>query len=795
MNSMTFLELLKEHDIVIPVIQRDYAQGRREERRVREGFVAALKEALTENRTLMLDFIYGEVEDDVFLPFDGQQRLTTLFLLHWYAAARKEAFSPQHDKFRERLRRFRYEVRESSQSFCRELAEHADILRQNASGSEKPSFLITDACWFSPAWNHDPTVTGMLTMLDAIHVSFSDVPCLMERLEAADCPVRFYFARLSKLGNSADDIFITMNARGKHLTAWEHFKAQFLPWIRETYPERADDMARKLDNDWLDVFWTHFAGRSNKEGKDGAAVTDRCFSAFLQYMADLMLALPDKRAADDTDGPTDEDLFSRMTAALSPSRISLCPDKDNMVFLCAVLDALHERILPEGKGIASFFADRFVVASAATMPVAGKISLFSQSGERTDLFRLCCEGRLTHAESFILFACLLMLTESTPAKDAARRLRILRNVLEHSSHEFVPEYKARQLREVHELMVKGRLAEKSRFNSWQIREEKAKENLRNAHEGNTELQESLDYLEDHPLLRGRIAVFSRRSDDSGQNEKNIVFDNGTVIQGRTFFLQAFAVPYDVMVRGLLRFGNYALPVRQRFFFGSQKSADRKELFSSSPDTPHFRRMRKTLQRLMQATENAENLEDAINHMAELWLRRCEQKRRLPWRYYFVKYKAMRPDACDTQGYYAWEMLPKRHFEWLQPLGADLRSQYWSPFLWSVYLAAQQTCPSSLSWETAGKWQRPLLPHDLALWCDEFSWIIGNSEAWDAPLNRTQKRWLHKLHECCPAVDENGVLPIPGVDSDEDDSPRYRLFDATDRIELILPVLQAVSRMK
>ena len=87
----------------------------------------------------------------------------------------------------------------------------------------------------------------------------------MERLTAKDCPVRFHFARLSELGNSADDIFITMNARGKQLTAWEHFKAQFLPWLRETYPDCADDITRKLDNDWLDVFWSGFpAGRTVK---------------------------------------------------------------------------------------------------------------------------------------------------------------------------------------------------------------------------------------------------------------------------------------------------------------------------------------------------------------------------------------------------------------------------------------------------------------------------------------------------------------------------------------------------
>ena len=31
-----------------------------------------------------LDFVYGSKKNNVFIPLDGQQRLTTLFLMHWY---------------------------------------------------------------------------------------------------------------------------------------------------------------------------------------------------------------------------------------------------------------------------------------------------------------------------------------------------------------------------------------------------------------------------------------------------------------------------------------------------------------------------------------------------------------------------------------------------------------------------------------------------------------------------------------------------------------------------------------
>ena len=76
--------------IIIPKIQRDYAQGRDDNdiNRIRERFLSALFEAVT-NKPVTLDFIYGDIDEEgIMTPLDGQQRLTTLFLLHWYAAVK-----------------------------------------------------------------------------------------------------------------------------------------------------------------------------------------------------------------------------------------------------------------------------------------------------------------------------------------------------------------------------------------------------------------------------------------------------------------------------------------------------------------------------------------------------------------------------------------------------------------------------------------------------------------------------------------------------------------------------------
>src|SRR5690606_36712690 len=84
-EKLTFLELISKHKIEIPIIRRDYAQSRAGKEELRTNFLTALLKAVNGEK-VELDFIYGSVKGDVFQPLDGQQRLTTLFLLHWYVA-------------------------------------------------------------------------------------------------------------------------------------------------------------------------------------------------------------------------------------------------------------------------------------------------------------------------------------------------------------------------------------------------------------------------------------------------------------------------------------------------------------------------------------------------------------------------------------------------------------------------------------------------------------------------------------------------------------------------------------
>ena len=89
MAKISFWELLTKYEVVIPIIQRDYAQGRDGKEHIREKFLTQIKNALdNSNQSGELDFVYGTAKDGRFYPLDGQQRLTTLWLLHWFIASK-----------------------------------------------------------------------------------------------------------------------------------------------------------------------------------------------------------------------------------------------------------------------------------------------------------------------------------------------------------------------------------------------------------------------------------------------------------------------------------------------------------------------------------------------------------------------------------------------------------------------------------------------------------------------------------------------------------------------------------
>lgn len=276
-KKLSFSKLFLEESINIefPIIQRDYAQGRDSAGIIRDNFLNALFQYLDANIPGQdLDFIYGDVdENSTLIPLDGQQRLTTLFLLHWYLSN----IDGKHQDFKKMLvhedglSRFSYKIRPSSNDFVNALLNcELSIPKDNLFSI---SNSIKDSSWFFLSWQKDPTVKSMLSMLDAIHQKFWNTNGWYDRLTDNDNPIiTFQYLPLSGYGLT-DDLYIKMNSRGKPLTAFENFKAklegELLLQISElkTYEltlnnEKTVVDAKKyfsfqIDTKWADLFWVY----------------------------------------------------------------------------------------------------------------------------------------------------------------------------------------------------------------------------------------------------------------------------------------------------------------------------------------------------------------------------------------------------------------------------------------------------------------------------------------------------------------------------------------------------------
>lgn len=244
---MTYSKLIDAYDfIVIPKIQRDYAQGRskNEDARAEDVRTNILNDIFSNRLDHKIDFqiVFGTVEERhsstgdslmTFIPIDGQQRLTTLFLLSLYRNKRwNEENSPK----------FIYETRRAATEFCYAVT----INKWIGFPSSKPSEAIINSVWFMDYWQQDPTVDSMLRMLDVIHTRV--------KVEKLDYPnidnIVFSFFDLGK-HNISENIYLKMNSRGKPLTSFENIKAE----IEKKIVHLPENWKRDIDTIWIDSFW------------------------------------------------------------------------------------------------------------------------------------------------------------------------------------------------------------------------------------------------------------------------------------------------------------------------------------------------------------------------------------------------------------------------------------------------------------------------------------------------------------------------------------------------------------
>lgn len=413
-NTVIFFDFLKEYNIQIPVIQRDYVQGLAltdKSKEKRDDFVKKLMNALLPDGTpCHLDFVYGGREsfghamvengNAPLLPLDGQQRLTTLFLLHWILLQKNVKAAPIEDEqesliFRSRmdvLARFTYKTRISSGRFCQKLTEM--LAKPDSLLSEQ----IMDKYWYDHDMQSDPTVKAMMQMLSYMEEMLKSEPycrhiheMLENLLDTSRQCITFDVLDMEQY-NLTDGLYVKMNARGKELTPFENWKASFTDMVECSFKEEKERFSYSMEHEWNDVFWKiayqNYLNNKETNRKESPKIDDLFMNFFNNITRLFFFIIPENQTLNAEDYNTG--LWSTVEGVY----------KDN-TWCCArlfdMLDTLYEIDKANGS-IKDFFSDIF-----SASPQKDRVCLFDDS---TDLFEAACSSGNFSAGHIILFAVL-----------------------------------------------------------------------------------------------------------------------------------------------------------------------------------------------------------------------------------------------------------------------------------------------------------------------------------------------------------------------------------------------------
>lgn len=619
-TKYTFWKLLSEYKVEIPIIQRDYAQGREDKKveNIRKEFLKNLYDAINDDKkSLDFDFVYGSIEieenNKKMIPLDGQQRLTTLFLLHWYLATKDGRI----DDAKEILSKFTYETRISARSFCTSLIKKGIELKEG-----KVSDAIKDSHWFFMSWEQDPTVKSMLNMLDDIQAQFSNTNGFYEIIKRdveCNAPITFRFLKLEDYG-LADSLYIKMNARGKALTDFENFKAKFGKIINRVNNIKYNEFSNKIDNCWTDVFWNY---RDSNE-----KTIDSSFMRYMYFITEMLYVKTVDRSG--TVSPFNYD--DRNIPIVNYEIIeAVYSKKENIDYFIDAVDFGTKLGQTPDEYMNKVFSKKYS---------KGKVSIFDGS---SNLWSKCLKG-----ENFGIFEKVLLFSiidRAIRIKDYSINdnlidyVRVVRNLLLRVRQARNTRYNANLRYEniKEQLCAIGKLIDKnlcvyevikntqlklSGFSKDSIQSEREKGNLISS---NRNFRDKIAELEDNILFKGCI-----------DNLLSIIVANPTVDLNKEIN-EIWGNENNLLIRGLLAVGDYSVTIGysglgERKYFGNKNEWN---LILTRTDRDASG-IRKVLEEFLIKYRNANgtNSKEKINNIIDNYIINCNEK---DWRYYFIKY--------------------------------------------------------------------------------------------------------------------------------------------------------------
>ena len=418
-------EFASRSGVAIPIIQRDYVQGADVNFEKRDSFMNSLFNSLLKNEPYEIDFIYGSSDEmngtEYFQPVDGQQRLTTLALIGWIL--NQKTGMAYNDVFRP----ITYTSRPSSEQFCKELFAY-----RLPEGYGVISKHITDVPgWFSDRWLSDPTVNAMLDFLDKADSMLSAEPYLSAIDNMAErffkgSPIEFELLDMKAL-HLNDDLYIKMNARGKLLTPFENWKAEFEGHLKTNFntatydygyvpdcnekPTLLQYFEYAIEHEWCNLIWPIAYAKWNILNEtDRRKVIypriDEYFMNLLDYVSRFKFFASIQNVEKELEACKLKEVRMLYDREKDRTRMSVYNDRQNIVLLFRILDILVT-IQKNYSDFYSFFNRYFISSEKATESANitdFRVNLFD--APTVDLMTLCFENKMQATTEVMLWAVL-----------------------------------------------------------------------------------------------------------------------------------------------------------------------------------------------------------------------------------------------------------------------------------------------------------------------------------------------------------------------------------------------------
>ena len=284
-ETYTLAELFSgNRRIVIPDLQRDYCWGNETNKKASgevgelvSDFINNLIEqfGLQDSDELSLGLFYGyEVPANHIQLCDGQQRLTTLYLLLGLLNKKTGKFrhhliSDYEYKHDDKEPYLNYAIRESSLYFL------SDLVCRFFIGGDEEVETIRKSEWFFNEYNLDPSINSMLSALKIIEKLLADkeVSWLESFGDWLLHKLTFLYFDMENRRNG-EETFVVINTTGEPLSATQNLKPLVI--AADINKDRQD-----VDKGWEDIetwFWKH---RCLENGNDTA---DAGFAEFLRWV-------------------------------------------------------------------------------------------------------------------------------------------------------------------------------------------------------------------------------------------------------------------------------------------------------------------------------------------------------------------------------------------------------------------------------------------------------------------------------------------------------------------------------